>query len=330
MRRIKYEFNEERYLMASDIDLYKCMECGDIKITYGSILKNRHKLDYWRNVDGVRFQYKGSITSKDYHSYCEDSINCGVCTSNDNYPEIYLFVNYYNEINNVPKHELYEEFWDSMNSIPKEDAVTIRLYRDKIYSTRLTITGDEWLFFGDSVKARFWINKEIEFDPNASSYWAFGETFEMEDSFTSAVENYQIAFEYDPAYPYRIAKARVYMKQGRAVDAAKEYCFAICDINDRCDNNIMNYMRVFKYELMKSRLLTCPPYLTPSPIQSLTDIAKLLQDHRISLPEKEYLRAMAHLYWAIERENFLKSITDQKTPDKQEKRKEYQFSPLVK
>jgi tetratricopeptide (TPR) repeat protein len=330
MRRIKYEFNEERYLMASDIDPYKCLDCNAIKITYGSIVKNRRKLDYWRNVDGVRFEYKNALTSKNYHSYCGDSINCGICTSNDNYPEIYLSAQYYNEINNVPKHELYEELWDSLNSIPEEDAAAIRLYHSHIYPTWLTVAGDEWLFFKDSFKARFWISKEIEFDPNASSYWALGETFEMEDSFASAIENYQIAFEYDPAYSYRVAKARVYMKQGRALEAAKEYCFAICDINDRCDNNIMNYMRIFKYELMKSRLLTCPPYLTPSPVQSLADITKLLQEHRASLPDKEYLQAMTNLFWTIEHENHLAPTAKQNTSDKPQELKDRQFSPLVK
>jgi tetratricopeptide (TPR) repeat protein len=335
LRRIKYEYNEERYLMAADIDLKKIVECGDIKITYGSISPNRLKLDYWRNVDGIRFQNKESLTSKNYHSYCADPINCAVCTLNDNFPEIYFFTRSLS-ITTAQKHELYNEFWDS---IPQEHKNTIYLYRYYEYSTWLTVTGEEWLFLKNAKLAREWINKEIEFDPNASSYWARGETYEMENDFDNAIKDYQMAWEYDPAYTYKIAKARAYMKTGQSEKAASEYCLAICDINDRCEKNIMNYMRTFKYELIKSRLLACPPYLKTSEVQSLDDISKLLERNRQALPEKEYLSCMSHLFWAIERDchnqrnqsnnNLNESKNDMQNVTTPQIRN-WRFSPLVK
>jgi tetratricopeptide (TPR) repeat protein len=328
LRRIKYEYNEERFLMACDIDLQNTLQCGDIKITYG-LASNRHKVDYWRNVDSIRHPQKNCITSKHYHAYCGNSMECAVCFSNANYPEIHLDKQSYAEIDNPQKQKLLNEFYDS---VPKDKRNDFYIYRDYKYSTWLTIVGEEWLFEKNYKQARQWINKEIAIDPNASSYWARGETYEMEGDFQHAIDDYQIAWEYDPAYTYRVAKARTFLKMGIQATAATEYCFAICDIDVRCETNTMQYMRVFKYELLKSRLLACPLYLETSKICSLADIAKLLVANRNSLPEKEYLLSMKHLFWAIERERYeMKLNSNHKINEKNttSPKRTWRFSPLV-
>jgi len=142
--------------------------------------------------------------------------------------------------------------------------------------------------------------EHVEAIPCASSYWSRGEAYEMNSDFTKALEDYQTAWEYDPAYIYQIAKARVYVKLNQPDKAAREYCLAICDINKRCENPVMNYMRVFKYDLVKSRVLACPPYLEPSDIQTLHDDSSLLEEHRSSLSEKEFLLAKEVLFWTMQ------------------------------
>jgi len=124
----------------------------------------------------------------------------------------------------------------------------------------------------------------------------------MKEDFDKALADYKEAWLYDCAYPYLIAQARVYMKVGQPEKAAIEYCRAILDIDYRIDHNIMHYMRTFRYDLVKSRLLACPPYLNPSTIQTLEDVDKLLDEHRDRLKDKDYLAAKKILLETLELE----------------------------
>jgi len=290
LRRSKYEFNEERYLMANDLDLDKIFTHKDIVISYGRISNNNGKVNYWRNIDSVRYKSKFCSTSKNYHPYCGDTVGCSTCFVEASYIEADLLSK------NIPFSQM-REYQDQLFQYSPQYS-DIENYPP--YDAWVTLSGDICLFHRDKEHSLKLSDKAVEFDPCASTYWSCGEAYEMNYEFEKALRDYQTAWEYDPAYIYQIAKARVYMKLNQPDKASHEYCLAICDINQRCETSVMNYMRVFKYDLVKSRLLTWPPYLEPCKIQTLQDVSNLLEVHRNSLPEKDYISAKEILFWTMQ------------------------------
>ena len=303
LRRTMHEFAEECSLMAPEQNLTKGILHSGIVSYYGE--SNRAKVDYWRNIDEIRFEYPPLFAhlaqySNAYHPYCGNRLDCRICFGDGAWIEA--------DLAGVGDPEFPDEKMTALSNkhdaeAPTKDDTMYHKYIQEIgtWSSAWRFS-DTWLFFRNKEESLKWSHAEVDADPNASNYWGRGEAFEMNDDLAKAVEDYQTAWEYDPAYIYQVALARVYMKQGEREKSANAYCQAICDIDQRCDNGVMNYMRVFKYDLVKSRLLASPPYLEPCCIQKLQNISDLLDVSKEHLPEKEYLSAKATLFWTMELE----------------------------
>lgn len=271
-RRSKYEKIEEQYLMASDLDLDRVKTRDDIIHTYER-QGNKAKEEYWRNES-----YAAPI--KEWKSMQDREGMHPIHQENSKLRQ--LSGKFGNEISSLPwDHPYYR-------------------YAIKTY-TFVDAYGDVYLFIGDKERALYWAKRHVDADPSPSTYWSLGEACEINELLSEAIENYTRAYELDSCYIYLVPRARVLAKLGRDAEAAGDYVRAVIDVSNRCDT-YRGFMQTYRYELLKSRILACPPYLTKSRIRTLDDVRDLLVRHKDSVRKREYAKALEVLEATIARE----------------------------